>query len=236
MTILTVMGIWKFLKLKNLGTWLFSNIREILLVIAILSMILQYRSRKNAALEIVRLNGNIQELTDSKAAILQQYQVTSNEMTDFIKHFSPELMRKIDSMNIKEKNIQTVYITKTNFSDSIQKQFPLDTILEAIKMGISDPGKTINITAPILDKGPCHLIEGYVSFDGQKLKLNIENRQFFSVNEVVAHVKRRQWKLLGIIPTRLFGKRELKITVFNSCGETETIILQNIKGKWKERT
>jgi hypothetical protein len=183
-----------------------------------------------------RIAQNNQQLINEMESALTELRASKREMSDFIDYVAPDLRQKLDSANIKLRRIQQVVVQKTKYVDTVERTTNLDTILHAIEKGIKvEPLQGHPIVAPIVDKTPCLLIRGNVSYDGKSLELNITERKFTSINEVVSHIQRRQWKFLGLIPTRLFGKREIKVTVFNDCGETKTTILTKEKGKWQEK-
>lgn len=183
-----------------------------------------------------RLSFNNAQLLNEMESALTELRANKVEMADFIDYVAPDLRKKLDSANIKLRKIQQVIVQKTSYVDNKKRTTNLDTILDVIKKGIhKDTLQARPITAPVVDKTPCLLIRGDVSYDGEHLELNITERKFTSINQVVSHIQRRQWKILGLIPTRLFGKREIKVTVFNECGESKTTILTKENGKWREK-
>jgi len=184
--------------------------------------------------ENTRLQENEKQLLLDKETFMRTYQAPLNEFANYLNNIAPEMQGQLDSMNIKLKNIQKITIQKIKYIDTTTRKTDLDTIITVIENGINFlPGKAL--TVPIVDVSPCLIVRGSVDYDGESLELNITDRQFKSINEVVSHLERRKWKILGIIPTRLFGKRELKVTVLNSCGESETTVLIKSKGKWQKK-
>lgn len=167
--------------------------------------------------EANRLKANVDQLTTEKNALVTNLTFTTKEMASFLKERFPALEAKLDSAKIAPRRIETVVVQKTIYMDTTYKKLDMSPIVAAIK-------ESRKIVVPFEDKTKCLLIKGTIEYDGQKLDLNIAERQFSSINEIVAHVERKRWRLLGI-PTRMFGKKETKITVFNGCGESKTIIL-----------
>ncbi|MFC4219009.1 hypothetical protein [Flagellimonas marina] len=229
------MGLLKFFNIKGIINALGSNIREILLVASVIILVLQFIRTNRLIEDNARKDSNILTLTAEKAEILQEYTASTREWRGIMDHVLPGFGQKLDSANIKIKNIERIYSQRTTYLDTTKRTTGLDTILGVIQMGVKTTGPIPVVEAPIVDKGPCHIIRGHVGYDGKKLWLDITERKFTTINEVVTHIIRRQWKILGLIPTRLFGKRELAVTVFNSCGETETVIMHKYKGKWKRK-
>ncbi len=208
-----------------------SALLSILVVVGIL--IWGIVDRGNLKAEIKRLEHNNNEWVYEKLGILSDYRVSTNEMAEFINRKMPDLEEKLDSANLKIKNIQQVVVQKTIYIDTTTKTTDLRPVLEAIQ-SISTKPIARHVAVPVVDESPCLLVRGLVTFDGESLELTITERKFTSINEVVTHITRNQWRLLGI-PTRLFGKKKLSVTVFNSCGESTTTVLTKKGGKWLKK-
>ena len=213
--------------------WLLKNWKILVVSAMVAALTLWVKSYVSLRQEKNRLEENEKALLMERESILTHFRATSDEMEDFINHMAPKLQEKLDSANIKIRNIQRVVVQKTVYVDTTTRTTDLDTILKTIQKGINTPATVLS--APIVDESPCLIIRGNVSFDGEHLELNITDREFSSVSEVVSHIQRRQWRLLGLIKTRFLGKRELKVTVFNSCGKSQTKILTKENGIWQEK-
>ncbi len=175
----------------------------------------------NKAQEAKRLEKNNAELTKKNASVIA-LELTTKELKEYVQQNYGVLEAKLDSANIKARNVERIVVQNYYYRDTTSRKVDLQPIVEAIK-------GNIKMSVPVLDQSPCLVISGFMEYDGERLQLNITDRQFTSIDEVVAHAERRQWKLLGILPTRLLGKKETKITVFNNCGESKTIVLSKKK-------
>ena len=204
---------------------LFKHIIPMALVVLVLFMInRQLRLEK----ENKRLAQNQNELILSQSDKVAYLQLKSKEMQNTLNTLLPELAHKIDSAGIRPKNIERVVYQKTVYRDTAISRV-LDTLIPQLPIAnTAEP-----ITIPFVDANPCLVVGGNILLDGERVALDINRREFKNINEVVSHLERRRWKLFGLIPTRLFGKKQIEVTVFNQCGETETKILTKVKGRWR---
>lgn len=195
------------------------NISIIITLAGLVYGIVDYTRTKN---DNKRLRANVTNLTNEKNDVATILEFTDRELSDFLEARFSELEAKIDSANIRKKNIERVIVQNHYYRDTTQRRTNLTPVVEAVQKGVK-------ISQPFKDVSKCLAISGFIEYDGHRLELNITDRQFSSINEVVSHWKRKKWKLFGLIPTRLFGKREIKVTVFNDCGESKTVILTKKK-------
>ncbi|EAR15453.1 hypothetical protein [Robiginitalea biformata] len=169
------------------------------------------------------IRDNFRAALAEDSALVTNYRVLSREFNDLIKVKFPALQEKLDSANIRAKRVERVVVQQIYYRDTTSRAVDLTPVVDAIQRGVKLPD-----SIPFTDIGPCLIIGGYVDYDGRRLTINITDRQFTSINEVVGHWRRRQWKILGLIPTRLFGRKEAVITVFNSCGESKTTVIEKL--------
>ncbi|MEM1339816.1 MAG: hypothetical protein AAF634_13160 [Bacteroidota bacterium] len=218
---------------KHILPFISKNIPIVLLGLFVGVFIWLLRDRSKLKKDNLRLFHNIKELIQEKEQLLSDFNVTSKEMAHFINWKMPELEKKLDSANLKIKNIQRVVVHKTIYRDTITKTTDLKPVLTAIRK-IHNKSFARPVVVPVVDLSPCLIIRGLVSYDGENLSLSVTDREFKSLNEVVTHIERKPWNLLGI-STRIFGRKRLKVTVFNNCGETQTTILTKKGRKWLKR-
>ena len=220
---------------RNIHGFLNKNATSVISLLVSAALIWAVVSRTKLKKEVRTKNDTINELLHEQLHTLSDYQVTTNEMAKFMNHFAPEMRQKLDSHGIAIRNIRQVVVQETKYIDTTGRKTDLTPILNTIQQSIASEMFTRSISVPVIDKSPCLLVRGNVTYNGQTLELDITERRFKSINEVVTHMTRNQWKLLGLIPTRLFGKKALTVTVLNSCGESKTTVLTKKKGKWLQK-
>lgn len=164
-----------------------------------------------------RLRKNVAEMQNENQGLTMSLSVKNRELRELLEGRFPALERKLDSAKIRSSTIEKIVVQKVIYRDTSVVKTNLQPIVEAVDNRIST-------TFPFVDKSPCLTIKGKIEFDGEDLSLSITDREFLSINEAVSHWERRQWKFL-FIKSRLFGRKELKVTVFNNCGESKTIIV-----------
>ena len=72
------------------------------------------------------------------------------------------------------------------------------------------------------------VIEGWVRFENDSLKLDLDSRRFKNKSDVVSYWERRQWRFLGI-KTRVFGRKKATVIIKDACGRSETFVIDKTK-------
>lgn len=187
----------------------------IVLVISI-AFFLGWKHAKTIS-ENERLKHNLLELSIEKKDLATTLTVKDRELKTLIQERFPILERKLDSLKIRSNTIEKIVVQEIIYRDTTTRSTDLQPVLDAIQ-------KKVKIVSPFVDTTPCLTIVGQVEFNGETLNLSITDRKFTSIAEAVSHWERKQWKF-WFIKSRLFGKKELKVTVFNNCGESKTIVV-----------
>lgn len=168
------------------------------------------------------LQRNQTEWITENANLISQYGLTLNEMETFLKERLPSIEAKLDSARISPRQVERIVEQKIYYRDTSLKKTDLSPILNAIR-------ENKKIVVPVEDKSPCLIVRGTMEYNGQTLELHIADREFTAINQVVGYWERKKWKLFGFIPLRWFGKKEAKLTIFNSCGESKTIVIDKLR-------
>ncbi len=163
------------------------------------------------------LKANQKELLYENETLVTNLNLTQKELSEFVKIRFPALKAKIDSANIRSRTIEKIVVQKVIYKDTTSRKTDLKPVVEAIQKGIY-------IKEPFADISHCMIIRGFVEYDGKKMNITISDREFKSINQAVSYWERKQWKL-WFIKSRWFGKKEIKVTVFNSCGESKTVVV-----------
>lgn len=201
---------------------MFRNIKNIIIGVLAILILVGGVFAVRAFNENKLLRNNVDNLSreNEKNAIVLEFK--DRAFKDFINNKWPQMQETLDSLKIKQRRIEQVVVQKIYYKDSTVKKIDLQPVVDAVKKGVY-------IKEPFQDKTDCLVISGYVEYNGTKMNIVISDREFKSVNEVVSHWERKKWKLFGFIPTRLFGRKEIKVTVLNSCGESKTVIVNKKK-------
>ncbi len=197
------------------------NLKEVFIGALIVLVVLLYISNKKNKKDNERNQNNYIEALQENVDIVTTLNLDKQQFEKTINLRFDTLVSQLDSANIQLKKVQRVVVQKFYYKDTTQNKMDLQPIVEAIH-------KSVKLSVPFIDKTPCLIVRGLLMYNGQSLSLNIQEREFKSINEVVSHIERNQWNLL-FFKTRLFGKKEIKVTVFNQCGESKTIIINKTK-------
>lgn len=201
--------------------WVRKNLGWIILTVMLLMIVFQAIALKRANNGLKLVQSNYNELLKEQNALVTNLSLKQNDLNAYIKERMPELERKLDSANIKTKRVERIIVQEIKYVDTVSKRTDLKPILDAIE-------KEVYLKLPFEDESKCLKIKGFVEFNNNALSMDITKREYKAINQVVGSWERKQWKILGLIPTRLFGKKQTKVTVFNQCGESKTIIVDKI--------
>ena len=193
------------------------QISYIAIVLALAGMFFIGRQYANAISENERLRHNLAETVRENSELATALTVKDSELRELLQNKVPELEAKLDSLKIRSNTIEKIVVQKHFYKDTAVSKTDLRPVLDAIQ-------KKAKIITPFVDSTACLVVKGYVEYNGERLNLAITNREFKSISEAVSHWERKQWKF-WFIKSRLFGRKELKVTVFNNCGESKTIVV-----------
>jgi hypothetical protein len=203
----------------------FENIKLYLIIALSIAAVLFWKDYKHQIAENKRQTENLRMLRKQDSLRFAKQVMTQKELKDYLEYNRKDLKEFIKANNIKERRIRQIISQELKYIDTISKETDLTPILSAIQSKSVEP-----IKVPIKDVSDCLIIEGYVIFENQTLKLNITERKFTNKSDVIAYVERNQWKFIGI-KTRFLGKRQLTVKIKDSCGNTETFVIDVKKPK-----
>ncbi|UOB16592.1 hypothetical protein [Abyssalbus ytuae] len=195
----------------------FKNIKLsfwIVLSIAIVWFIKDYQHKIE---ELKREKQNLQSLRRSDSLNYAEQTLSQRELSEYFQYQNNDLEKKLNAANIKLNRIEKVISQKLNYKDTTVSTIKAEGLVLAVK-------ENKPMSVPVIDSNDCLVIKGSIIFDGQEIELKINDRQFKNISEVVTYWERRQWNFLGI-KTRIFGKKQATVKIFNSCGKTETYII-----------
>lgn len=205
-----------FLKLLNLN-----NLKTYLIVIGIIAGVWFYKDYKYQKQENKRQTENISQIRmmDSLRFASQTY--TKKELEEYLEYSRKDLQDFLKQNRISERRIERIITQKLEYLDEQTRSTDLQPILDAIK-------QNRDIAIPVKDSTKCLVVEGWVRFENDSLKLDLDSRKFKNKSDVVSYWERNQWSFLGI-KTRLFGRKKATVIIKDECGRSETFIIDKKK-------
>lgn len=191
---------------------IFQNIKTILIGIAIVVAVWFYKDYTFQKSENARQTENASQLRKSDSLRFTTQILSEKEMKDYLQYQNSDLKKKLVNSGIKESRIQSIISQTLKYRDTTKGVTDVSGLVEAIKNSIPKEQSWIDTTK-------CTTTKGIVSFDGQKLKVVVNDRQFNNKSDAVAYWERREWSFLGI-KSRFLGKKQFTSKVFDECGDS----------------
>ncbi|RUT68700.1 hypothetical protein D0817_20280 [Flavobacterium cupreum] len=202
-------------------TVILQNLKTIGLVLLALAAVWFYKDYKYQLSENTRQTENNSQIRKFDSLRFSSQVLSTDEINDQIIYNDPELKKKLDAANIKISRIESLVSQTLKYRDTTKRETDVSGMIDAIKNSIPKQQSWSDTTK-------CMTIKGIASYDGQKLIIEVNDRQFNNKSDAVAYWERRQWSFLGI-KTRLFGKKQFTSKVFDECGETRTMKIEKKK-------
>ncbi|MNX56700.1 hypothetical protein D3C86_875010 [compost metagenome] len=200
---------------------LIQNIRTILIVAGIVVAIWFYKDWQFQLSENKRQSENMRQTRIADSLRFSTQNLTSDEIKEYLEYQNSELKKKLTKEGIKLNRIESIISQTFKYRDTTKKETDITGLVAAIKNSIPKSQEWIDTTK-------CQTTKGTVSFDGQKLKVVVNDREFNNKSDAVAYWERRQWNFLGI-KTRFLGKKQFTSNVFDECGESQILKIEKKK-------
>jgi len=197
------------------------TIRTVLIVAGISLAIWFYKDWQFQTIENKRQSENMHQTRIADSLRFSSQNLTPDEIKEHLQYSDPDLKNKLAKADIKLNRIESIVSTNYRYRDTVKRQTDITPLVDAIKNSIPKSQEWI-------DTSKCQTIKGTVSFDGQKLKVIVNDREFKNKSDAVAYWERRQWNFLGI-KTRFLGKKQVTAKMFDECGETRMIKIDKKK-------
>ena len=197
------------------------NIRIILIVALIAGAIWIYKDWQFQKAENIRQTENNSQLRKYDSLRFTSQSLTKDEIKEYLQYQNPDLQKKLENSNIKLNRIESIVSNIYKYKDTSTNETDVSGLISAIKSSIPKSQSWIDSTK-------CLTTKGTVSFDGQKLKVVVNDREFKNKSDGVAYWQRKEWKFLGI-KTRFLGKKEFTAMQFDECGESKTMKIEKKK-------
>lgn len=160
---------------------------------------------------------NVKQLIEQDSTQYAEIILQKREFRKYITEQNTRIDSILKANKVNPRRVERIITHHNTYRDTVSTVSHLDSILYSIQE--RKPVKT-----PILDETECLIIKGYVEYDGETLDLNITDRQFKNTTDVITYMQRRKWRFL-FFKTRLFGRKEIKVTIVNKCGESKVFVV-----------
>jgi hypothetical protein len=194
------------------------NIRTIIIIAGIILAVWFYKEYQFQLSENKRQSENMHQTRIADSLRFSSQNLTADEIKEYLQYQNSELKNKLAKEGIKLNRIESIVSANYRYRDTIKRETDITGLVEAIKNSIPN-------NQPWSDTTKCQTIKGIVSFDGQKLKVVVNDREFKNKSDAVAYWERKQWKFLGI-KTRFLGKKQFTSKVFDECGQSQILKIE----------
>jgi len=194
------------------------TIRTILIIAGIALAIWFYKDWQFQKAENIRQSENMHQTRIADSLHFSSQNLNSDEIKEYLEYQNSDLKNKLAKEGIKLNRIEGIIAQTFKYRDTVKRETDVSGLVTAIKNSIPKNQEWI-------DTSKCQTIKGMVSFDGQKLKVIVNDRQFNNKSDAVAYWERRQWNFLGI-KTRFLGKKQFTSKAFDECGETKILKIE----------
>jgi hypothetical protein len=200
---------------------LLKNLRIVLIIALIAGVIWLYKDWQFQKAENIRQTENNLQNRKYDSLRFTSQSLTKDEIKEYLQYQNPDLQKKLENNNIKLNRIESIISNLYKYKDTSTHETDVSGLITAIKSSIPKSQTWIDSTK-------CLTTKGIVSFDGQKLKVIVNDREFKNKSDGVAYWQRKEWSLFGI-KTRFLGKKEFTAKQFDECGESKTMKIEKIK-------
>jgi hypothetical protein len=194
------------------------TIKTILIIAGISLAIWFYKDWQFQTSENKRQSENIRQIRLSDSLRFSSQILNANEIKEYLEYQNTDLKNKLLNDGIKLNRIERIVSTNYHYRDTVKRETDITGLVDAIKSSIPKSQEWI-------DTSKCQTTKGKVSFDGQKLKVEVTEREFKNKSDAVAYWERKQWSFLGM-KTRFLGKKQFTAKMYDECGESKTLKIE----------
>lgn len=199
----------------------FDNLKTYAIVIGIVVAVWFYKDYKFQKEENKRQSNNIAQIRAMDSLRFASQTYTKKELDEYLEYNRKDLQKFLQENKINTRRIEQIITQKLEYSDNQTRTTDLQPILDAIK-------SQRDIAIPVKDSTKCLIVEGWVKFENDSLKLDLDSRRFKNKSDVISYWERNQWSFLGI-KTRLFGRKKATVIIKDECGRSETFVIDKKK-------
>lgn len=195
-----------------------NNLKTIIIVSSIIVAVIFYKDYKFQIQENERQSNNISQLRKLDSFRFASQVYTKQELDQYLEYNRKDLQDYLKQNDIKLNRIEKIITQQIQYQDTINRVADLKPILDAIK-------KNTNKRVPVVDSTKCLIVKGFVVYENDTLSLNITDRKFKNITDVVSYWEREKYSFLGLWRWRLFGRKIATVITKDDCGKSQTITI-----------
>ncbi|MBQ0907489.1 hypothetical protein KBJ98_02105 [Flavobacterium sp. F-328] len=188
------------------------------IVILLVTVSLFYKNWQFEKAEKTRQTANLVSLRKADSLNYATQILNVTELKEYLQYQNSDLKNKLAKSGIKENRITEIIRTNYIYKDTIKQETDVSGLIDAVK-------KTIPKQQSWSDTNGCLTVKGLVVFDGQKLKVTVQERDLKNNTHAVAYWERKPWTFLGL-KSRFLGKKQFTAKVFDECGKTQFLRIE----------
>lgn len=204
----------------SLLTW--ERIKTAIIIVVALCALWVYKDLEFQKSENLRQSENASQLRKEDSLRFASQTYTRDELDEYLDFRRKDLKDFLAQNKVSTKRIENIITQKLEYYDTLSRKQDLTPILDAIR-------NERDAKVAVKDSTDCLIIEGWVVFENDSLKLDITNREFKNITDVVSYWERNQWKTPFGFKTRLFGRKKATVIVNDKCGISRTIVIDKKK-------
>lgn len=188
----------------------------IAIAIILVATIWLYNDNNSLKSENSRLTENNGQLLTSKnqASLV----LNKQELKDYLEIRDSLLLHRLSKEGVKLSKVEKLTTVNHYFKDTTNKSFDVSAIIGAIN-------KKEPLTVEWKDTVKCLSVSGNANFDGQRLIVNVTDREYKNKTDAVWYADRKEWRF-WFIKSKFLGKRIVSGKIFDECGESKIIEIQ----------
>ncbi len=190
------------------------NLKIYLIVGLAIAAVWFYKDYQRTKADNDRIKENAEQVRKSDSIGFSQQILTKDELIQDLKYNRQDLIRKLEQQDIKLNRITRLINVQNNFTDVDTTTFILNKILKGVQENKA-------VAQAVRDTSECYVVEANIRFDGQQLNLDVTKVAFTSESDIVAYTEK-----VGLRFWKWFRKKEVEVTVINSCGDIKTSIME----------
>ncbi len=197
------------------------RVKTVFIMLAVVGGVWMYKNWQFQKSENKRQTENVSQLRKYDSLRYANQTYSKQELQEYLAYQRADLQDFLKENKVNSRRIEKIITQKLEYYDTLSRKQDLTPILEAIK-------NKRDARVPVKDSTDCLIIEGWVVFENDSLKLDITNREFKNITDVVSYWERNKWSFLGI-KTRLFGRKKATVIIKDKCGISRTIVIDKRK-------
>ena len=196
----------------------FQNLKNIFFVVAAIAAIWFFKDWQHQKSENIRQSENARQLRIADSINVASQLLTNQEIKEYLEYHNNDLKNKLAAAGVRSEKIKSIVTNNYYYKDTTTQVTDVSPLIKSIKAGVPDKQEFIDTTK-------CLTTKGSIIFDGSKLKVLVNDREFKNKSDAVVYRERRQWSFLGI-KSRFLGKRQFTAVNFDECGEAKVLKIE----------